>query len=429
MNITTYSPALVLLFAWAVLWVLMDVRFSTLTRRQQGLLLISCLALVSFNQVLKIALGSAIYGKSIFFTMHLPTFLVFRSITKRSFIKTIFMILTALVFTAPAVFFGNLTQRMFGGSSRALLVSNLIVYALMLLLTFFIFRKGFHYLLEYGEDRLFLYFSLIPLLYYVYVFAITNLDLSALTSVNGYLVRLFPTLEVFFLYFLIPHIYKNLSEKRQIETAQAALIQKLTSAEEQISLLNDANTQTAIYQHDMRHHLLVLEGLLAGGKYQQAEEFIQTIQDDLETITLKRFCENDTVNLLCSSFSSKAKRMDIELKTEVTIPQKLPLSDTELCSLLSNGLENALHAAAALKDPSRRTVYFYCGILRNHLLIEIKNSYTGNVVMRDGLPISNQVGHGYGCHSIRTITEHHRGFCTFEPENGTFTLRVVLPIL
>ena len=105
---------------------------------------------------------------------------------------------------------------------------------------------------------------------------------------------------------------------------------------------------------------------------------------------------------------------------------ELSLPDTELCSLLSNSLENALNAVSVL-DSEHKWVKFYCEAKRNKLLLEVQTPYSGQIIMRDGLPLSGREGHGYGCRSIRTITEHNRGHYSFEPENGIFTLRVALP--
>jgi sensor histidine kinase regulating citrate/malate metabolism len=239
--------------------------------------------------------------------------------------------------------------------------------------------------------------------------------------------RVLPSAEVFLFYFLLLHIYKNLSEKQEMTVSQEALSQEFAYAEERIHLLNEAQRKMAVYQHDMRHHLIVLEGLLATGKSEQAQEFIQKIQKDLEEITPRRFCENDIVNLLCSSFSGKAEKVGVQLTVEAKLPKDLPLSDTELCSLLSNGLENALVAAAALPK-GEKWVKLYCGIRFNKLLIEVQNPHFGEVVMQDGLPLSNREGHGYGCRSICAIAEQHHGLCTFESEDGLFTLRVMLPV-
>lgn len=119
--------------------------------------------------------------------------------------------------------------------------------------------------------------------------------------------------------------------------------------------------------------------------------------------------------------------MGVQLNVAARLPKIPSISDTELCSVLSNGLENALHAASAL-EPPHRWVELYCGVQLNHLLIEIKNPYAGEILMCNGLPISKQAGHGYGCRSIRTIIERNQGHCTFEPEDGIFTLRMALPV-
>ena len=427
MGIPVYSPALTLLFVWGLLWIMMDIRLRELPTVKKWLVPLLILLLAAFNQFLKHQIGTPGYGRLIFWTMHLPFFLIFRYATRCSLIKMGFMILTALVFTVPSVLMGSLTSLFFPDVSWALLVSDLTSYALILLLVYTVFRRSFHDLLRYGDDRLFLQYSLVPLLYYIYVFAWLYTGFSPWSSVSEMLVRFLPSIEVFVFYFLLLHSYKILSEKREMETIQAALTQELDVAEEQIALLNAAHTQTAVYQHNMRHHLNVIDGFLAAGKPEQAQDYIQKVRSDVEAISPRKFCENELVDLLCSSFSKKADAIGARLTVEARLPQALPLSDTELCSLLSNGLENALHAVSVLEDP-RQWVELYCGVRLNKMLIEIRNPYSGEIAMRDGLPIPSQKGHGYGCHSIRSITEHHRGLCSFEPRNGVFTLRVMLPM-
>lgn len=299
-----------------------------------------------------------------------------------------FMILSAVVFTAPTIFVGNFVKHIFVDLSWVLLLANLVTYGVILLLAHFVFRQGFNYLIKYGENHILLRFSLVLFLYYIYMYAAMNLDFSLLESARGLVVRILPTVYVFVFYFLLLRNYKELNEKRELEVSQAALNQQLDAAKEQIAFLNDAQTQTAIYQHNLRHHLTAIDGFLSAGK---------------------------------------AKRLGIRLTVNAKLPQKLSISDTELCSVLSNSLENALNAVSSL-DESLKWVELYCSVKMNKLLIEVRNPYAGEIVMQDSLPVSNQAGHGYGCRSIQTITERYHGLCSFEPENGVFTLRVVLPM-
>ena len=427
MSLTTFSPALLLLFVWALLWLMMDIHFRDLTKTQRWLVPLAILALAVFNHVLRERMGTEYVGHAMWLTMHLPFFLLFLYITKCGVIKMAFMILSAFTFTAPTIVASNVIMRHFGSSRWMLLVSNLISYALILLLVQFVFRRGFNYLIKYGDDRLFLQFSVVPFLYYLYVFSALGVDFSSLIDSGGWLVRYFPSLEVFVFYFLLLSVYRNLSEKHEIEAEQAALTQRLASSEERIAMLNESEGQTAVYQHDMRHHLNAIDGFLAAGKPQQAEEYIRRVRSDIERIAPKRYCDNELVNLLCSSFAGKAQRMDVRLEVDAKLPHELSVSDTELCAVLSNALENALRAVAD-RSEADRWVTLYCGVRLGKLLIEVQNPCAEGLVLRDGLPVSDRAGHGYGCRSIQTIAERRGGLCEFRARGGIFSMQLVLPV-
>ena len=202
---------------------------------------------------------------------------------------------------------------------------------------------------------------------------------------------------------------------------------QLKQAEKELAALRRSESQSALYRHDMRHHLTVLNAFLAEGRSQQAQEYISEVQSGIEAVTPKRFCGNELVNLLCSAFSDRAERLGVRLAVKADLPEVLSIPDTELCALLSNGLENALAAAGAL-DENRRWITCFCGIRASKLLIEIKNPCAGKIVMRDGLPASGREGHGYGCRSIQTITHACHGLCEFTAEDGIFTLRAAMPL-
>ena len=159
----------------------------------------------------------------------------------------------------------------------------------------------------------------------------------------------------------------------------------------------------------------------------QAEEYIRKVRSDIERITPKRYCDNELVNLLCSSFAGKAQRMGVRLEVDAKLPRELSVSDTELCAVLSNALENALRAVSDQPEADR-WVTLYCGVRLGKLLVEIQNPCAEGLVMRDGLPVSERAGHGYGCRSIQTIAERRGGLCEFRARGGIFSMQLVLPI-
>lgn len=280
--------------------------------------------------------------------------------------------------------------------------------------------------MSYSSQTLFLFGSL-PLVYYVFDYA-TTIYSDVLYAGIPALVEFFPTAAIIFYVAFLSAYHAQTQKRIQAEQQRSILESALKQSGTELESLRRMEAQTAIYRHDMRHHLNMIDGFLAAGNPTQAAEYIQSVHAGVDAITPKRFCENETLNLLCASFSSKAERAGIELTATIRLAGEIPFPDTELCSLLSNGLENALYAAKAVENDSK-WVKFYCEEKAHQLLIEIRNPYCGVLMMQDGIPCTNRPGHGYGCRSICAIAEKLNGLCRFAAENGVFTLRVILPIM
>ena len=301
---------------------------------------------------------------------------------------------------------------------------TLAIYPIFLLLRRYFVRPAYSAMTASRQSLLL--FGSLPVAYYFYDYAtvvysdVLSTDIRAL---NEFL----PTALIVFYVMFLSAYHKQMQTRADAELQRSMLEAELKQAEVAVEGLRNVETQVAVYQHDIRHHLTAIDSFLAADQPQQAKEYIQKVQADVDSITPRHFCENELVNLLCSSFSDKAARIGARFTVAAKLPKALSVSDTELCSILSNGLENALHAVASL-DESLKWVEMHCGIRRNKLLIEIKNPYAGKITMRDDLPVSDQKGHGYGCRSIRSIATQNRGLCTFDTEYGVFTLRVMIPL-
>lgn len=269
-------------------------------------------------------------------------------------------------------------------------------------------------------------FGALPVFYYLFDYA-TTIYTSLLYQGSKALVEVIPSVLIIFYVAFLTAYRRQLQLRSQTQLQSSMLARQLRQAEKELTALRSLESRSALYRHDMRHHLSVIDGFLNAGRTREAGEYIKSVQSGIEAVTPKRFCKNELVNLICSSFADRAERMEVRLTVEACLSGELSVPDTELCALLSNGLENALAAAGTL-DPPRRWVSCYCAVRAGKLLVEIKNPYESVIVMRDGLPASDREGHGYGCRSIRSIVERNGGLCTFEPDSGIFTLRIMLPV-
>lgn len=320
---------------------------------------------------------------------------------------------------------GNVAMVALTGSPMAGEIAYTVLIVPIFILLWRFFAPAAHKAMTDSRQSLILFGSL-PMVYYLFDYA-TTVYTTLLYEGEKILVEAIPSvLIVFYVAFLTAYRHQ-LQQRSQAELQGSLLAGQLKQAEAEMTSLRQAEAQAAAYQHDMRHHLAAIDGFLTAGKPLQAEEYIKQVRLDIEAVTPKRFCENELVNLLCSSFSARAESMGTRLTVEAALPGVLAVSDTELCALLSNGLENALNAAAEMEE-SGRWVELFCGVRLDKLLIEIKNPYRGQVTFQDGLPVADREGHGYGCRNIRTIVQKGRGLCEFKTENGIFQLRIMLPM-
>ena len=103
------------------------------------------------------------------------------------------------------------------------------------------------------------------------------------------------------------------------------------------------------------------------------------------------------------------------------------VSDSDLCVLLSNALENALHACqpiAAAGKVCTIDVRFY--EREGKLFLQVVNPCENAVRFEKGIPVTDKVGHGIGVQSICAIVERYGGIYSFEVQDGRFILRLSL---
>ena len=416
-----FNYGLVLVYG---LFLSVDIAGGCETARQKRLVWLLCPVFLLVQSLGWFLLGETAVKRIYPLIVHLPLVLILVLALKKRWGVAIVSTCTAYLCCQPPRW-GSLAVEALTHSA----VAGDLVYILLIAGLFYLFRRYFvgaiHSAMTDSPAALLLFGSL-PTTYYIFDYA-TTIYSDALYSGIQVLNEFLPTVLVVFYILFLPAFHVQTQKRARAETQTSLLEAALKQSQQEMDSLRQSELQTAVYQHDMRHHLNMIGGLLAAGSTEQAQDYIQKVQADVEAVTARRFCENETVNLLCSSFAQKAQRMGVQFHVDARVPRELAVRDTELCVLLSNAVENALRAVAPL-PPERRTVDLYCGIRLNKLLIEVRNPYDVPPVMRDGIPVSEEAGHGYGCRSIQTIAQQRGGLCQFRAEDGVFQLQVMLPV-
>lgn len=395
------------------------------SRQQKYLLTLLCLLFLLMQGLGLVLLGERAVKQLYPLVTHVPLVLILILFMKKSVGVAIVSTCTAYLCCQPPRW-GRIAVEALTQSTLA----AELVYILLMPVMYYLLRRFFvaaAYNTMTSSTAALLLFGSLPVTYYIFDYA-TTIYSDALYSGIQALNEFLPTVLITFYVLFLPAFHLQSQRRADAEMQRSMLEAELEQSQSEMDSLHRLETQTAVYQHDMRHHLNMLDGLLSAGRPDEATAYIKNVQADIEAITPRRFCENHLVNLLCSSFTDKAQRQGAVLTVDASLPNDVAISDTELCSLLSNGLENALHAVADL-PADRKHISLYCGVRQNKLLIEIRNPCAGPIAMRDGLPISDREGHGYGCRSIQAIAQRNGGLCVFSAQQGQFLLQIMLPVL
>lgn len=211
----------------------------------------------------------------------------------------------------------------------------------------------------------------------------------------------------------------------QMEQEQKSLNIQIQQAVREIDAMRKSGEIMRIYRHDMRHHLQYLLSCIENGKLCEAAEHIHHINEELEAGRVNVYCQNEIVNLVFSAFSERALRAGIPMKIRADILKELIISESDLCVLLSNALENALQSCLRQKEREKKPEIEILAYQQgDKIFLQIINSCDERVRFERGIPVASQPGHGIGVQSICAITKKYHGICTFCVKEGRFFLQL-----
>ena len=179
-------------------------------------------------------------------------------------------------------------------------------------------------------------------------------------------------------------------------------------------------------RHDFRQNIRTMKNLFHEGDYEQLGKYIDEYYDSLPVPETRRYCSNTALNALLNYYAGKAKENDIPVSFRIDIPQKISVSDVDLCTIIGNILENAV--TACLEIPAENRSLLLSGLVQNNrLYIVATNSFSGQVRERNGKYLSRRhSGSGIGLKSIQTSAEKYHGKAEFSHNGQEFHSDVML---
>ncbi|MFA9464136.1 MAG: ATP-binding protein [Velocimicrobium sp.] len=190
--------------------------------------------------------------------------------------------------------------------------------------------------------------------------------------------------------------------------------------------MKQAEERAIILRHDLRHHLHLINGYLMTDNIKKAKSYLSEIEKNIYEHVITKYCTNEAVNLILSSYINMARNEGITVQTQVSISETCEIADMDLCVILANAIENAIHACINIKDSTDRTIHISCLSKNQKLLIQISNNFTGVVTFKNDMPVTEEQNHGFGTTSIAATVQKYNGIYSFTAEEYVFKLNIIL---
>ena len=408
--------------------VLLSASFGGVIRnRRNRIILLICMILMMFFHLLVYSIWSVEPGYKLYpLIVHIPLIFVLFILTKK-LLWSVISVLCAYLFCEIRRWFALLAVVIMRGGDHTQKVAELIITVPLLLFLMRFASPAIRQIRNYPIKTQ-CQFGFIPLIYYAFDY-ITRIYTNLLSSGSAVVLEFMPFVCcVAYLMFLLYNFAEE-RKRQQLRQIQSNLDIQLSQAVREITQLRESQAQTARYRHDLRHHLQYLSTCLENGQENRAQSYISDICEEIEAQKVCRYCENEAANLILSAFAGRAKKSGIDIEVRGAVANDITMSDNDLCVLLSNSLENALHACLPMAKSGEKcviSVTFRFVSSSGKLFIQITNPYRGNIKFENDIPVSSQPDHGIGVQSICAIAERYGGCCSFSLENGLFILRASL---
>ena len=244
--------------------------------------------------------------------------------------------------------------------------------------------------------------SAIPMLSVTVFWGLMYGNIGRLTAVFVCVVVLALNLCVFYLYHILLKNYVQLRE-------QDIYKQQTIAYQNQFEIMKESQSRIRALKHDMKNHVLALEGLAKGSKPEKLMEYLDSMQEFMENPSEYIYTGNEALDSLLNYKLQRAKEVLKKVETDIVLPEKMNLHSFDFNVIVGNLLDNAI---AASVQTDGQLLKFSMRMENGVLLLHMINSCMGipeGVCEIRRLSEKSYAGHGIGLTNVQRIVEKYHG--------------------
>ena len=306
---------------------------------------------------------------------------------------------------------------------------SFIVQMIMLIFLSFCERKDYHR--RFRKNLSLLSNSILTLILIMLIF-LSGLAASLSVSTEHLNIKMLyiqvftVVLVVLSLITIIVLLINSLSKKHFEQNAEL-LEEKMRSQLKYYIMLDEKDTEMRKFRHDFRKHMMCVISMLEEGSFSDAENYIRKLTNKFNETVPSYKTGNYIADSILSDKAQECKDKGIIFKFTGVIPEK-NLNPLELCTILSNSLDNAIEACTKISGMPTK-IRMASDFKNNYWYVKIANTSSSDIKIRNNNVLttkSDPLNHGFGLQNIKDVVNKHKGEFKIAQIDGDFILEITM---
>lgn len=306
---------------------------------------------------------------------------------------------------------------------------SIIIATIICIVYCLFFSKYIKWLvLEFENESVWRFIWIVPAIFTVFYIYVKPIDTSTVLINRMPIISVMSIIASLTMFFIFIYMFYCVAKEFQENLKLIRQNQIFSYESRRYEELRENMEKTRHQRHDFRQHLRVISGLTSSGKLDELKSYLDQYDVLLEneSITL---CANAAIDAIAGYYRLESKNSGIDTQWHIELPEKLSFSESDLCIVLGNLLENAVRCSRSAKRENRKMTVICRMVTPAMLGIIVENTYGGKLDCRNGVFYStSHEGKGTGLVSVETVVKKYNGELKIETENGVFKVNVLMNV-
>ena len=220
---------------------------------------------------------------------------------------------------------------------------------------------------------------------------------------------------------LIIYLLFNCISKQYFENISLLMEKQVEQQVEHYKKINKLTDDLREFRHDYKNHMICLQSILNNKQYDEALSYVKSITNQEILDSNKFFSGNQIADAILTDKNELAQKNNCKIIFDGSVSDEISVSN--LCTILSNALDNSIEACSKIDSDETQIIDVKCVASELIQIIRISNPNLDNNAVTETSK-ADRKNHGFGLSNIRRTVERMDGQMIISSQYPTFVLEI-----